>query len=122
MLMDNPGHGARAHLPVVTVFGQPQACRLVDLDAQAGRLGDVRVPGLDGERRFYAFTPLSGTPAGAGEALYLAVGIPRSVVLREANWQLARDLALLGLGVGPGDEIIISDTGRFGDADRVLVR
>jgi signal transduction histidine kinase/ActR/RegA family two-component response regulator len=59
--------------------------------------GVTEAPGLDGERRFYAFTPLSGTPAGAGEALYLAVGIPRSVVLREANWQLARDLALLGL-------------------------
>jgi len=60
------------------------------------RLADA--PGLDGVQRLFALTTLrSASSSTSGEALYLAVGIPRAAALHEANWQLVRDMSLLGL-------------------------
>jgi signal transduction histidine kinase/HAMP domain-containing protein len=57
--------------------------------------GTDQVRGIDGILRLFAFTPLSGAPAG--EDVYLCVGIPRSVAFQKADQMLARSLIGLGL-------------------------
>jgi signal transduction histidine kinase/HAMP domain-containing protein len=51
--------------------------------------------GIDGTLRLFAFTPLSGAPAG--EDVYLYIGIPSSVAFQKADQMLARNLIGLGL-------------------------
>ena len=50
--------------------------------------------GLDGVTRLYAFTPLSST---VDTGLYVCLGIPLSVVYKEANDELLHDFGGLGL-------------------------
>ncbi|MSP93614.1 MAG: HAMP domain-containing protein [Myxococcales bacterium] len=57
--------------------------------------GTAHVHGLDGVERVYGFAPLKGT-AKMGDA-YVSIGIPTSVVFREADERLAKNLVILGL-------------------------
>ena|SRR5256712_1592390 len=57
--------------------------------------GTIAGVGLDGVPRLYGLTRLAATPDAS--AVYLAVGIPRSVALAESNRTLVRNLVLLGL-------------------------
>jgi signal transduction histidine kinase/PAS domain-containing protein len=62
--------------------------------AQRGE-GTAEVYGVDGIPRLFAFTPLSGAPAGGD--VYVSIGIPTTVAFADANRVLARNLAGLGL-------------------------
>ncbi len=56
--------------------------------------GTVEMPGLDGKPRWYAFSRLNSLPEGN---IYITIGLSKAAALRQANWQLLRNLA--GLGV-----------------------
>jgi PAS domain S-box-containing protein len=55
--------------------------------------GTAETEGLDGVRRLYAFTPVSER----GGTMYVAVGLPRTVALRQVYENRRRSLLLLGL-------------------------
>src|SRR2546428_9753921 len=57
--------------------------------------GTIAGVGLDGVPRLYGLTRLAATPDAS--AVYLGVGIPRSVSLAESTRTLVRNLVLLGL-------------------------
>ena len=62
--------------------------------AQRGE-GIVEAYGVDDVPRLFAFTPLSGIPAG--EDVYVSVGIPTAVAFASTNRALSRNLLGLGL-------------------------
>ncbi len=72
----------------------PEAPIVETILARQGE-GMVEAYGVDGVRRLFAFTPLTGLPEG--ENVYVSVGIPTSVVFANANRLLLRSLAGLGL-------------------------
>ncbi|HBY94008.1 MAG TPA: PAS domain S-box protein, partial [Chloroflexi bacterium] len=67
------------------------------VDAIRARRGEstIRLPGLDGVRRLFAFTPLHAEPEDGG--LYISVGIPTSVAYAEVNKLLIGNLLGLAL-------------------------
>lgn len=71
----------------------------------------TELPGLDGRKRLYAFTPVRGT---VETGLYVCIGIPTAIAYREANQTLMRHLIGLGLisvlallGVWFGSDMLI---------------
>jgi PAS domain S-box-containing protein len=72
----------------------PEAPIIEAVMARRGE-GTVEALGVDDIPRLFAFTPLSGIPAG--EDVYVSVGIPTAVAFAGTNRALARNLLGLGL-------------------------
>ncbi len=94
--------------------GRPAETAIVRAMLTQGK-GIVTASGLDGVRRFYGFLPLKHADGPAG-AVYVAVGIPKDVVLAKANRALVR--GLLGLGL----VCVVALGGARFAADRLVLR
>jgi len=57
--------------------------------------GVMEAAGLDGARRLYGFTKLSGL--GPGRNIYVSVGIPEKIAFSEVREIIRRDLTLIGI-------------------------
>lgn len=59
--------------------------------------GTIELAGLDGRQRLYTYAPLFDTPGGG--RVYIAIGVPRDIVLSELRQVLARTLGGLTLAI-----------------------
>ena len=73
---------------------------------QLGNRATQELIGVDGVKRLYAFTILSGKPQ-AGR-IYVVVGIPQEIAFAQVNRTLHRNLGWLGVAclAGPGNGLV----------------